>query len=119
MNYDLRIKNGQVITEDGLQRVDLSIKDGKIAQIGKTSNSTAFKHFFHFVLVAGRAGSKESKIYNCFLLSDFFFFLPEDYPDGRPEIAELEAVSRMCLLAKATGCSVNMSAGSMERFSTK
>ena len=33
---------------------------------------------------------------------------PEDYPDGRPEIAELEAVSRMCLLAKATGCSVNI-----------
>ena len=39
MNYDLRIKNGQVITEDGLQRVDLSIKDGKIAQIGKTLKS--------------------------------------------------------------------------------
>jgi len=33
MKYDLRIKNGQVVTEDGLQRVDLFIKDGKIARI--------------------------------------------------------------------------------------
>lgn len=34
--------------------------------------------------------------------------LPQDYPDGRPEIAEVEAVARMCLLAKETGCKVNI-----------
>ena len=44
MNYDLQIKNGQVITENGLQRVDLSIKDGKIVQIGKASQSDTSTH---------------------------------------------------------------------------
>ena len=31
-----------------------------------------------------------------------------DYPDGRPAIAEIEAVSRMCLFAKVTGCKINI-----------
>ena len=31
-----------------------------------------------------------------------------DYPDGRPEIAELEAVARICLFAAKTGCKVNI-----------
>ena len=30
MRYDLIIKNGQVITEDGTQQVDVCICDGKI-----------------------------------------------------------------------------------------
>ena len=33
---------------------------------------------------------------------------PEDYPDGRPEISEIEAVSRMTLFAQETGCKVNI-----------
>lgn len=235
MNYDLRIKNGQVITEDGLQRVDLSIKDGKIAQIGKTlksdtasreidaqgqyvlpgfvdphvhlndpglTNSEDFytgtcaaaaggittvlehpltfplpdnlkafeekkeigkqKAIVNFGLFGACSASNEDEMekmlesgavaFKTFLtyspeipklddgqllermkfLADYPTVLaihcenndiveyctarlqaegktkPEDYPDGRPEIAELEAVSRMCLLAKATGCSVNI-----------
>lgn len=36
MRYDLRIKNGQVITEHGMQQVDVCISDGKIAYIGKS-----------------------------------------------------------------------------------
>ena len=31
-----------------------------------------------------------------------------DYPDGRPEIAELEAVKRICFFAEKTGCKVNI-----------
>lgn len=39
---------------------------------------------------------------------------PEDYPDGRPEIAEIEAVSRMALFAKETGCKVNIAHCTLE-----
>lgn len=33
---------------------------------------------------------------------------PADYPDGRPEISEIEAVARMTLFAENTGCKVNI-----------
>lgn len=231
MNYDLQIKNGQVITENGLQRVDLSIKDGKIVQIGKASQSdtstheidaqgqyvlpgfldphvhlndpgltnsedfytgtcaaaaggitTVLEHPLTFPLPDNIAAFEEKKgigkqkaiinfglfgacsaqnqeemkkmlqssavAFKTFLtysheipklddgqLLDRMEFLasyptvlaihcenndiveyctaklqtmekikPENYPDGRPEIAELEAVSRMCMLAMHTGC---------------
>ncbi len=32
----------------------------------------------------------------------------KDYPKGRPEIAEIEAVSRVCLFARKTGCKINI-----------
>ncbi len=235
MNYDLQIKNGQVITENGLQRVDLSIKDGKIVQIGKASQSdtstheidaqgqyvlpgfldphvhlndpgltnsedfytgtcaaaaggitTVLEHPLTFPLPDNIAAFEEKKgigkqkaiinfglfgacsaqnqeemkkmlqssavAFKTFLtysheipklddgqLLDRMEFLasyptvlaihcenndiveyctaklqamgkikPENYPDGRPEIAELEAVSRMCMLAMHTGCKVNI-----------
>ncbi|WP_425756387.1 allantoinase AllB [Ihubacter sp. rT4E-8] len=235
MKYDLRIKNGQVVTEDGLQRVDLFIKDGKIARIGTALQSdtanreidaqdqyvlpgfvdphvhlndpgltnsedfytgtcaaaaggitTVLEHPLTFPLPDNLAAFEEKKeigkrkaivnfglfgacseknqeemkkmiesgavAFKTFLtyspeipklddghLMDRMKFLadypavlaihcenndiveyctaklqaegkvkPEDYPDGRPEIAELEAVSRMCLLAKETGCKVNI-----------
>lgn len=34
MKYDLLIKNGVVILEDGAQNVEVGVKDGKIAAIG-------------------------------------------------------------------------------------
>lgn len=39
---------------------------------------------------------------------------PEDYPQGRPEISELEAVSRMCLFAHKTGCKMNVAHCTLE-----
>ncbi|WP_130861308.1 allantoinase AllB [Bacilliculturomica massiliensis] len=33
---------------------------------------------------------------------------PEDYSDSRPEIAEIEAVSRMCLFAREAGCKISI-----------
>ena len=33
---------------------------------------------------------------------------PRDYPKGRPAIAEIEAVSRICLFAEKTGCKTNI-----------
>lgn len=35
MKYDLLIKNGVVILEDGAQNVEVGVKDGKIAAIGQ------------------------------------------------------------------------------------
>jgi len=35
MKYDLIIKNGLVILEDGEQQVEVGVKDGKIAAIGQ------------------------------------------------------------------------------------
>ena len=40
--------------------------------------------------------------------------LPEDYPRGRPAISELEAVSRMCLFARKTGCKMNVAHCTLE-----
>ncbi len=235
MKYDLRIKNGQVITEAGLQHIDIYIKDGKIAHMGTPTptnaatreidaqgqyvlpgfldphvhlndpgltNSedfytgtcaaaaggvtTVLEHPLTFPLPDHRSAFLEKKkigtgkavvnfglfgacsstnqaemqkmiqdgaiAFKTFLtyspeipslddgqvlahmkfLSDYDTVLaihcennaivtyctakmqaegnikPEDYPDGRPEIAELEAVARMCLFAKETGCKVNI-----------
>lgn len=235
MTYDLLIKNGQVVTESGLQRVDLLIKDGKIAQIGKCDCSdevtkefdakgqyvlpgfidphvhlndpgltnsedfytgtsaaaaggitTVLEHPLTFPLPDNLKAFHEKKeiaqskavinfglfgacseknqaemkkmlengaiAFKTFLtyspeipslddgqllermefLSEYSTVLaihcenndivdyctekmqaegrvkPEDYPDGRPEIAELEAVARMCLFAQKTGCRVNI-----------
>lgn len=39
---------------------------------------------------------------------------PGDYPKGRPDIAEIEAVSRMCLFAKKAGCKLNIAYCSLQ-----
>lgn len=39
---------------------------------------------------------------------------PEDYPKGRPDISELEAVARMCLFARKTGCKMNVAHCTLE-----
>lgn len=235
MNYDLLIRNGQVVTDDGLQRVDLFVNDGKIVRIGRCTDddkadnvidaegqyvlpgfidphvhlndpgltnsedfytgtcaaaaggvTTVLEHPLTFPLPDNLKAFNEKKeiaeskavvnfglfgacseknqaemekmlengavAFKTFLtyspeipmlndgqllermefLSDHSTVLaihcenndivdyytakmraegktePEYYPDGRPEIAEVEAVARMCIFARKTGCKVNI-----------
>ncbi len=43
MNFDLVIKNGEVVNQDGIGQADIGIKNGKIASLGDLSQATADK----------------------------------------------------------------------------
>lgn len=43
MNFDLVIKNGEVVNQDGIGQADIGIKDGEITSLGDLSQATADK----------------------------------------------------------------------------
>ena len=57
MRYDLVIRNGMVATPNGIEALDIGVKDGRIAALGSLGQADTAASFDANHPAAGRAGA--------------------------------------------------------------